>query len=263
MMTIGACGLMNAVGNLKPRVLAQMCEAVFAGDLATGRAPARAAARDQQGRVLRHEPDSDEVHDEEARPARGQRAPPADGAARRRSSRRKLDGVLERAGLLALNAMRAAELRSRRLRRASAPSADDGVVDVGRLLGEQHPTLGAVLRSGELHRAHARSARRASRRSRSTRSAICRRCPIPRRSSASASTTATATPSTRTAPRRRSIRACSCARRAASSGTSSRSANPPESRAARLRRRDRARDRQSGPAHRGRGCAGSTSRGSR
>ena len=37
MMTIGACGLMNAVGNLKPSVLAQMCEAVFAGDLATGR----------------------------------------------------------------------------------------------------------------------------------------------------------------------------------------------------------------------------------
>ena len=37
MMTIGACGLMNAVGNLKPKVLAQMCEAVFAGDVATGR----------------------------------------------------------------------------------------------------------------------------------------------------------------------------------------------------------------------------------
>jgi 4-hydroxy-tetrahydrodipicolinate synthase len=37
MMTIGACGLMNAVGNLKPRVLAQMCEAVSEGDLTTGR----------------------------------------------------------------------------------------------------------------------------------------------------------------------------------------------------------------------------------
>jgi 4-hydroxy-tetrahydrodipicolinate synthase len=37
MMTIGACGLMNAVGNLKPKVLAQMCEAVFAADLATGK----------------------------------------------------------------------------------------------------------------------------------------------------------------------------------------------------------------------------------
>jgi 4-hydroxy-tetrahydrodipicolinate synthase len=37
MMTIGACGLMNAVGNLKPSVLAQMCDAVSAGDLAAGR----------------------------------------------------------------------------------------------------------------------------------------------------------------------------------------------------------------------------------
>jgi 4-hydroxy-tetrahydrodipicolinate synthase len=37
MMTIGACGLMNAVGNLKPRVLAQMCEAVSEADFDTGR----------------------------------------------------------------------------------------------------------------------------------------------------------------------------------------------------------------------------------
>jgi 4-hydroxy-tetrahydrodipicolinate synthase len=36
MMAVGACGLMNAVGNLRPRVLADMCEAVFAADLATG-----------------------------------------------------------------------------------------------------------------------------------------------------------------------------------------------------------------------------------
>jgi 4-hydroxy-tetrahydrodipicolinate synthase len=33
MMAIGACGLMNAVGNLKPAVLAEMCEAVWRGDL--------------------------------------------------------------------------------------------------------------------------------------------------------------------------------------------------------------------------------------
>jgi 4-hydroxy-tetrahydrodipicolinate synthase len=36
MMAIGACGLMNAVGNLKPKILAEMCEAVFGGDLKTG-----------------------------------------------------------------------------------------------------------------------------------------------------------------------------------------------------------------------------------
>ncbi len=37
MMTIGACGLMNAVGNLRPGVLAEMCEAVWASDLEKGR----------------------------------------------------------------------------------------------------------------------------------------------------------------------------------------------------------------------------------
>lgn len=34
MMAIGACGLMNAVGNLCPRVLCEMCEAVWKNDLA-------------------------------------------------------------------------------------------------------------------------------------------------------------------------------------------------------------------------------------
>lgn len=38
MMCVGACGLMNAVGNLRPRVLADMCEAVWAGDLRKGEA---------------------------------------------------------------------------------------------------------------------------------------------------------------------------------------------------------------------------------
>lgn len=37
MMTIGACGLMNAVGNLRPGILAEMCEAVWASDLKKGR----------------------------------------------------------------------------------------------------------------------------------------------------------------------------------------------------------------------------------
>ncbi len=38
MMAVGACGLMNAVGNLRPDLLREMCEAVFAGDLNKGRA---------------------------------------------------------------------------------------------------------------------------------------------------------------------------------------------------------------------------------
>jgi 4-hydroxy-tetrahydrodipicolinate synthase len=37
MMTIGAAGLMNAVGNLRPGVLAEMCDAVWSSDLARGR----------------------------------------------------------------------------------------------------------------------------------------------------------------------------------------------------------------------------------
>ncbi|MBT5647915.1 MAG: 4-hydroxy-tetrahydrodipicolinate synthase [Rhodospirillaceae bacterium] len=36
MMAVGACGLMNAVGNLQPKKLAQMCEAVWKGDLKKG-----------------------------------------------------------------------------------------------------------------------------------------------------------------------------------------------------------------------------------
>lgn len=38
MMAVGACGLMNAVGNLRPKPLAEMCEAVWKGDLFAGRA---------------------------------------------------------------------------------------------------------------------------------------------------------------------------------------------------------------------------------
>ena len=37
MMTIGAAGLMNAVGNLRPSVLADMCEAAWKSDIAKGR----------------------------------------------------------------------------------------------------------------------------------------------------------------------------------------------------------------------------------
>ena len=38
MMAIGACGLMNAVGNLRPKVLAQLCDAVWASDIPAARA---------------------------------------------------------------------------------------------------------------------------------------------------------------------------------------------------------------------------------
>jgi 4-hydroxy-tetrahydrodipicolinate synthase len=37
MMAVGACGLMNAVGNLQPRILSDLCEAVWRGDLPRSR----------------------------------------------------------------------------------------------------------------------------------------------------------------------------------------------------------------------------------
>jgi 4-hydroxy-tetrahydrodipicolinate synthase len=37
-MAVGACGLMNAVGNLRPHVLADLCDAVWKNDLAQARA---------------------------------------------------------------------------------------------------------------------------------------------------------------------------------------------------------------------------------
>jgi 4-hydroxy-tetrahydrodipicolinate synthase len=37
MLAVGACGLMNAVGNLRPSALAAMCEAVFANDFTAAR----------------------------------------------------------------------------------------------------------------------------------------------------------------------------------------------------------------------------------
>ena len=37
MMAIGACGLMNAVGNLRPDVLARLCDAVWSSDIAIAR----------------------------------------------------------------------------------------------------------------------------------------------------------------------------------------------------------------------------------
>ncbi len=37
MMAIGACGLMNAVGNLRPGILAKLCDAIWKSDLQTAR----------------------------------------------------------------------------------------------------------------------------------------------------------------------------------------------------------------------------------
>jgi 4-hydroxy-tetrahydrodipicolinate synthase len=37
MLAVGACGIMNAVGNLQPRILSELCEAVWRSDLAGAR----------------------------------------------------------------------------------------------------------------------------------------------------------------------------------------------------------------------------------
>ena len=37
MMSIGACGLMNAVGNLRPKILSEMCEAIWENDMKKGK----------------------------------------------------------------------------------------------------------------------------------------------------------------------------------------------------------------------------------
>jgi len=52
MMAVGACGLMNAVGNLQPRILADLCEAVWRSDLTRAQALHQQLPRDQSGGVL-------------------------------------------------------------------------------------------------------------------------------------------------------------------------------------------------------------------
>ena len=66
MMALGACGLMNAVGNILPRRLAQLLRSRVGERSHSGKIDPRAAFRTQQGDILRHEPYSDKVHDEEA-----------------------------------------------------------------------------------------------------------------------------------------------------------------------------------------------------
>ena len=63
MMAVGAKGLMNAVGNLRPGVLAAMCQAVFDNDLAGARRLHQELLEDQQVGIFRHQPDPHEVHD--------------------------------------------------------------------------------------------------------------------------------------------------------------------------------------------------------
>lgn len=100
MMTIGACGLMNAVGNLRPGVLAEMCDAVWNSDLPKGRELHQRLLEINQSVFYDTNPIPMKYMMKKLSlmPTNEHRLPmlPATPELERR-----LDGVLERAGLLA------------------------------------------------------------------------------------------------------------------------------------------------------------------
>ncbi len=99
MMAVGACGLMNAVGNLQPTRLARMCEAVWSGDLAAARAAHYGLFEINQAVFYDTNPIPIKYMMKRLGiiPENAHRLPmvPAEAALERR-----LDGVLERAGLI-------------------------------------------------------------------------------------------------------------------------------------------------------------------
>jgi len=99
MMAVGACGLMNAVGNLQPRVLAELCEAVWRSDL-----PNAQALHNQLfeiNRAVFYDTNPIPIKYMMKRlgilPANEHRLPMVPATA---EVERRLDGVLKRAGLL-------------------------------------------------------------------------------------------------------------------------------------------------------------------
>lgn len=99
MMTIGACGLMNAVGNLRPSVLAEMCQAVWDSDLETGRKLHQRLLEINQAIFYDTNPIPMKYMMKRLglMPSNEHRLPMVPASA---ELQRKLDGVLQRAGLL-------------------------------------------------------------------------------------------------------------------------------------------------------------------
>lgn len=99
MMAVGACGLMNAVGNLRPRILADLCEAVWSSDLPRAQALHQALLEINQAVFFDTNPIPIKYMMKRLGilPANEHRLPmmPATPELERR-----LDGVLRRAGLL-------------------------------------------------------------------------------------------------------------------------------------------------------------------
>lgn len=99
MMTIGACGLMNAVGNLRPGILAQMCGAVWNDDLDTGRELHQRLLEINQAVFYDTNPIPIKYMMKKLgiMPTNEHRLPMVPATA---DLEKRLDGVLERAGLL-------------------------------------------------------------------------------------------------------------------------------------------------------------------
>jgi len=99
MMTIGACGLMNAVGNLRPGILAEMCQAVWDSDLKKGRELHQRLLEINQAVFYDTNPIPMKYMMKRMglMPANEHRLPMMPAAP---ELEKRLDGVLERAGLL-------------------------------------------------------------------------------------------------------------------------------------------------------------------
>jgi len=99
-MAIGACGLMNAVGNLRPGLLAEMCEAVWNNDLERGRAIHQRLLEINKSVFFDTNPIPIKYMMKRLGllPANEHRLPMAPATP---ELEKRLDGVLQRAGLLA------------------------------------------------------------------------------------------------------------------------------------------------------------------
>jgi 4-hydroxy-tetrahydrodipicolinate synthase len=99
MMAVGACGLMNAVGNLQPGILAELCAAVWRNDLAHGQALHRQLLEINQAVFFDTNPIPIKYMMKRLGllPANEHRLPMVPATA---ELERRLDGVLRRAGLL-------------------------------------------------------------------------------------------------------------------------------------------------------------------
>ena len=100
MMAIGACGLMNAVGNLRPRVLAELCEAVWNSDIPAARALHERLLELNKAVFFDTNPIPIKYMMKRLSliPENEHRLPMVPAAA---ELEKRLDGVLERAGMLA------------------------------------------------------------------------------------------------------------------------------------------------------------------